>query len=262
MIKKSAVLILWSLLSGAALFVMVFHIPSVLRDYSDLDKPLPLSVREAPFLYHKVADPMEQRQDDYLKNIFHPAFHPEKLLTAEELRLHQFVQQETGMSHKAVWILMRHCEDKDLSLWTILGLIHVETGGEFEKDLVGNDQDRGYMQITPITEKHLFQQYGELWPFSYNPDDIFEPWYNLTLGTKYIQYIMERVMEEEGEENWHRVLGEYNRGPVGLRRLYQWRQTYETVYSRRILQRKGEWKEKYESINMQGEEKNRLSEEW
>lgn len=243
-------LILWGLLSAVGILVMIFYIPLVLKDDLEQKELVDSSRRQALLLHHSVANPMEERQSDYLRNVYHPGFHPEHLLTAEEHRLLHFIQQETGMSHEEVWTLMRHCDNKGLSLWLVIGLIHVETGGRFENDLVGKDQDRGYMQITPITEKHLFQEYGELWTFSYNPADIFEPWYNLTLGTKYLQYIMERVIEEEGEMSWHRVLGEYNRGPVGLRRHYQWKNTYKTVYSERILQRKEEWIDKYESINI------------
>lgn len=255
MIKKYSFLIIWIITAAIFLGMMILYIPTqfILDSYEEY-YPSTIFTKEAQLIHHRVSDPGESRHMEYLKNYYHPYFHSENLLTAEEHRLHGFLQSETGMSHEAVWILMRHVDDKDLSIWMVLGLIHVETGGRFDGNLVGRHQDRGYMQITPITEKHLFENYGELWNFSYNPEHIFEPWYNLTLGTKYLAQIAANSLQEDGEINWHRVLSEYNLGPSGMERLYRWRNTYETIYSNRILQRKNEWKEKYKNINIQQKE--------
>lgn len=186
----------------------------------------------------KMDDP---RRPLYAMNQYHPAFSLDHLMSAEVQSLHRFVHAMTPMDTETVWMLLQGCREHRLSLWIVLALIDQETGGAFQPDLVGRDRDRGYMQITPITERHLFQNHGSSWHFDYNPEDIFEPWYNLTLGMRYLRELADRHMELD----WSRVLSEYNYGPMGLTRYYRRNGTYETDYSRRVIEKSVAWEKTY-----------------
>lgn len=95
---------------------------------------------------------------------------------------------------------------------------------------MGQDQDRGYMQIIPGTEKWLATAYGEELGLEYDPSRIFEADYNLALGIKYLDELISGY-----GTNYDRILSEYNRGPSNLAKYYSANQTYSTSYSRKVL---------------------------
>ncbi|SMP40497.1 transglycosylase SLT domain-containing protein [Anoxynatronum buryatiense] len=167
----------------------------------------------------------------------------DRALSAQTISQLRFMAAETGLSEEAAWILLQGCEAFQLDPWMVLALIDIETGGTFRGDLVGSNDDRGYMQITPITEQHLFNRHSGQWSFAYDPEMIFESWYNLTLGMQYLRELADR----QDETDWVQVLSEYNRGPDGLRIYFDRHQTVETSYSRRVLERSREWEERYQN---------------
>lgn len=166
----------------------------------------------------------------------------DKALSAETISRMNFMAEETGLTEEAAWLLLQGCEALHLDPWLVLAVIDVETGGTFRNDLVGGNEDRGYMQITPITERHLFNRYSHQWPFGYDPAMIFKSWYNLTLGMQYLRELADR----QDETDWAQVLSEYNRGPEGLRIYFDRHQTVETDYSRRVLDKRRYWVNRYE----------------
>ncbi|SFH54678.1 Transglycosylase SLT domain-containing protein [Tindallia magadiensis] len=253
--KSRKILIIWILLAAAILIMFFFLVPhQIWNEQKKAVDDISTLRKEAIMAHYRVSNPLERRHDDYLGNIYHKGFHREHLLSAEEQYLLDFLVSETGMSNEDIWILMRNCFDKDIPIWIVIGLIHVETGGTFEKELVGQHQDRGFMQITPITEKHLFELYHDEWYFTYDPEKIFENWYNIPLGLMYLKHNAERSQKDYGDVDWHKVLSEYNMGPTGLSRVYEWHRSYKTTYSKRVLEKKEEWMEKYEAIIMQTNE--------
>jgi soluble lytic murein transglycosylase-like protein len=118
----------------------------------------------------------------------------------------------------------------DLKPSLILAVIKLESN--FNKYEVGEDNDRGYMQIIPSTEKWLAKKYGYKLGLKYNPKRIFEPEYNIGLGAIYLS-----ILKESYGENYNRILSEYNRGPYNLREYYNKHKTYVTSYSRGVLRR-------------------------
>ncbi len=187
----------------------------------------------------------DSRRPLYVLNKSHPSYLLDHVMSAETQSLHRFICEATPMDVETAWMLLQGSREHRLSLWIVLALIDQETGGTFQADLVGRDRDRGYMQITPITERHLFQIHGSGWHFDYNPEDIFEPWYNLTLGMGYLRELADRQMELD----WGRVLSEYNYGPVGLSRYYRRTGTYETGYSRQVLEKSLKWEKAYREFH-------------
>lgn len=101
--------------------------------------------------------------------------------------------------------------------------------GQYE---VGGADDRGYMQIIPSTEKWLAKEFGEKIGVEFNPEQIFEPTYNIGLGAAYLS-----LLKGVYGENYNRILSEYNRGPYNLKRYYEANNTYVTTYSKVVLSR-------------------------
>ena len=116
----------------------------------------------------------------------------------------------------------------------------MELESNFNQYEVGADNDRGYMQIIPSTEKWLAETYGEKYGLSYNPERIFEPEYNIGLASIYLS-----LLKDAYGDNYDRILSEYNRGPYNLQRYFEENNTYETTYSRVILTKE----QKYLALN-------------
>ncbi len=239
-----------AIIAGCAtiFLLLVVTVWENVQQVEELPEEFPVNTPPSDWTYKfqtgqvKMDDP---RRPLYILNQNHPAFMMDHVMSAETQSLHRFICEVTSMDEETVWILLQGCREQRLSLWVVLALIDQETGGTFQADLVGRDRDRGYMQITPITERHLFQIHGSNWHFEYNPEDIFEPWYNLTLGMRYLRELADRQMELD----WPRVLSEYNYGPVGLSRYHRRNGTYETGYSRRVMEKSLKWEKAYLESN-------------
>jgi len=145
-----------------------------------------------------------------------------------QLERAQVISEDTPLDLEAATSLVKYADQYDISYSLILSIIDIESN--FTEDLVGTHEDRGYMQIIPGTEKWLATAYGDELGLEYNPERIFEPSYNLALGIKYIDILMNAY-----GSNYERILSEYNRGPSKLQSYYKLNQTYSTGYSRLVL---------------------------
>ena len=231
---------IWAAVSAAALLWMILIVPGQMKEETGDASGL------SPDTWSRQYHTGQIGLDDPLRSFFlhghhHPDFRMDRLMSGESISRIRFLADETSLSPETAWMILQACDRKNLPLWLVVGLIHVETGGTFRKDLVGRNEDRGLMQITPITEEHLFQRHGHQWSFGYNPETIFAPWYNVTLGTKYLQ----ELADSHQTVDWTRVVSEYNFGPEGLGRYYQRHQTRETPYSRMVFRQSEWWEERY-----------------
>lgn len=140
------------------------------------------------------------------------------------------ITQGTPLDFQTACIVVQYAEQFDLNPSLILAVIDLESN--FKQYEVGSAQDRGYMQIIPSTEKWLATEFGEKINVAYDPDQIFEPSYNIGLGAAYLS-----LLKGLYGENYNRILSEYNRGPYNLKRYYEANNTYVTTYSRVVLSR-------------------------
>lgn len=115
----------------------------------------------------------------------------------------------------------------------------ISNESNFNSDSVGGDNDRGYMQIIPATERFMMRSYGEVLGLTYNPKQIFEPEYNLGLGAAYLGNLLAAYGDA------HQVLTEYNRGEGRAKTVFQRNNSFSTSYSRNVL----ELEQQYLSLN-------------
>ncbi len=149
-------------------------------------------------------------------------------LESTQLEKAKEISDATPLEYESAVVLVKYADMYDIPYSLVLSIIDIESN--FTKDLVGSSQDRGYMQIIPGTEKWLANNYGPELGLSYNPDRIFEPEYNLALGIKYL----DELMDDYGTD-YDRILSEYNRGSGNLKKYYQAYKTYSTSYSEKVL---------------------------
>ncbi len=148
----------------------------------------------------------------------------------DELKVNKVldITQTTPLDEVRASIIVKYSEELDVPVSLILSVIDIES--EFDQFSVGAAQDRGYCQIIPSAEKWLTSNYGKKIGIEYNPSRIFEPEYNIGLGVLYIH-----LLSKAYDNDFHRVLSEYNRGPYNLKKYFNTHKTYQTSYSRLVL---------------------------
>ncbi|WP_202708283.1 lytic transglycosylase domain-containing protein [Sporosalibacterium faouarense] len=144
----------------------------------------------------------------------------------------------TPLSLETAEVVAEYCAKLDIPISLVLALIDLES--DFNQYEVGADNDRGYCQIIPSTEKWLAETYGYILDLKYDSDKIFEPQYNIGLGMLYLH-----ILKNAYGENYHKILSEYNRGIYNLKKYYNEHGTYVTSYSRGIISRE----KKYLQLN-------------
>ena len=145
------------------------------------------------------------------------------------------ITETTPLDAVAASIIVSYTEKLNVPLSLMLSIIDIESNfGQYE---VGSSRDRGYCQIVPSAEKWLTKNHGHLVGIQYDPARIFEPEYNLALGTLYIH-----LLNKAYKNDSHRVLSEYNRGPYNLKKYYNTYKTYESDYSRKVLDNEKKYK--------------------
>lgn len=156
----------------------------------------------------------------------------------EDIQLIKNIMESTSLDFQASFVIVSYARKFDIKPSLITAVIELESN--YDKYCVGTHKDRGYMQIIPETEKWLVEEFGDELGIVYNPDKIFEPEYNIGLGVSYIS-----LLKKAYGNDYNRILSEYNRGPYNLSAYYKKYKTYETGYSRNILN----IEKKYEIFN-------------
>lgn len=104
-------------------------------------------------------------------------------------------------------LIEEYAEAAGLDTELVRAVVMAESSGH--ADAKSNRGALGLMQITPITEKDVLQR---------NPDmkrgDLFDPDYNLRVGTTYLGYLLRRF---DGDEML--ALTAYHMGPTRVRRI-------------------------------------------
>jgi len=142
----------------------------------------------------------------------------------------------TPLDLKTASIIIGYSNQLNIPSSLLVALIELESN--FDPYSKGKNNDRGYCQIIPETEKWLAQNYGHIIGLKYDPSRIYEPEYNIGLGALYLY-----VLRQSYGDDYHKILSEYNRGPYNLEKYYRKHRTYETAYSRGILARADKYRE-------------------
>lgn len=140
------------------------------------------------------------------------------------------ISANTPLDLETSAILVNVAKKYDLKPSLILSIMELESN--FDPYVVGRDQDRGYMQIIPSTEKWLANEFASVHQLEYDPSKIFEPAYNIELAATYLS-----LLKKSYGNDYNRILSEYNRGPYNLAKYYEEHKTYETKYSEVILKK-------------------------
>ncbi|OPL07549.1 MAG: hypothetical protein AVO33_05355 [delta proteobacterium ML8_F1] len=148
------------------------------------------------------------------------------------------ILSSSPLDFETAYIVAKYADQFNLNVSMILSVMELESN--FSQYEVGAHEDRGYMQIIPLTEKWLAETYGHEYGLDYDPDRIFEPEYNIGLASIYLS-----LLRDAYGNDYNRILSEYNRGPSNLQSYFEENETYETTYSRVILSRES----KYYALN-------------
>ena len=151
-------------------------------------------------------------------------------LDIKDLETIKSISNNTPLDLKTSIVLMNVSKKYELKPSLILSIMELESN--FKKYEVGRDQDRGYMQIIPQTEKWLANKFEEVHNLKYDPERIFEPEYNIELAGAYLS-----LLKKAYGNDYNRILSEYNRGPYNLAEYYKEHKTYATKYSKVILEK-------------------------
>ncbi len=121
------------------------------------------------------------------------------------------------------------CKGYNLDYSLMMAVIQVES--DFDKDLISNTNDYGYMQINKMNHAELTKILGVT--------DYLDPEQNMRAGC----YIFRKLFEKYQQPNL--VLMAYNMGETGAGRL--WKQgVYSTDYTEKVLQCQKQFNEKLE----------------
>lgn len=103
-------------------------------------------------------------------------------------------------------IIRRHAEANDLPVALVQAVVRAESAGD--PRAVSNKDAKGLMQITPITERELL---GRL---KIPRGDLFDPDYNVRLGTAYLRILIDRFGGD-----LYLALAAYHAGPTRMQRI-------------------------------------------
>jgi len=141
----------------------------------------------------------------------------------------RFIVKETRLEYDEADFLVGKCEDKNLDIFLVLGLIKVESN--FNSRLVGSQGERGLGQLMENTAKPLAKNMD----INYDPELLFKPEYNITLFTTQLEYLTKYLSGDI-----HKILTAYNRGQYGLKKYMasrgSRRNPAQSIYSDRVLQ--------------------------
>lgn len=123
------------------------------------------------------------------------------------LELPFFWRQFYPIRYKKFIVEQAAANNLDMAL--VAAVIKVESN--FRSDAVSKANARGLMQLRPNTAKEVAQGLGHIVDDAF-PEKLFDPEYNITLGTRYLAAMLKQFGGDE-----ILALAAYNAGPTKLR---------------------------------------------
>lgn len=159
----------------------------------------------------------------------------------EEITEVKFISNNTGLAYNESRYLLDQCDDKNLDLFLILGLMKLESN--FDKMAVGTSGERGLGQLMENTAEPIAKNLG----IDYDPEMLFEPKYNIELFTTQLAYL-KKVFRNDV----HMALTAYNRGEHGLKKYMVSRSNRsnpaKSTYSDKVIKYRNEFYNEYLEI--------------
>lgn len=143
------------------------------------------------------------------------------------------ITQKTPMEKSWAEKLVDKSQKYEIDVYLLLGLIRVES--VFDPENVSSAGAIGIMQLMPETANFL----ARMQDVEYSRQKLFDPCYNIKLGTAYIDYLLELY-----DNNVDRALTAYNRGEGGLETFERRAGTPESAFSRMVKQKAEKYEEK------------------
>lgn len=112
-------------------------------------------------------------------------------------------QQRTAAEIDA--LVVQHAEARGLSIELVRAVVRAESGGDPRATSEVNA--RGLMQVMPLTKKDVRER------FDLPNGDLYDPDYNLLIGTHYLRYLLDRF---DGDATL--ALAAYHMGPTAIAR--------------------------------------------
>ena len=103
-------------------------------------------------------------------------------------------------------LITDHAQDADLPAQLIRAIILTESSGDPRAHSSANA--RGLMQITPITHREVIRRFDL---DEADDDKLYDPGYNLDIGTRYLAYLLERF-----DNDLKLALAAYHMGPTAI----------------------------------------------
>jgi len=118
-------------------------------------------------------------------------------------------------------IIWRHARANAVPTELVEAIILAESGGD--PGAVSEKDARGLMQIRPIAERDVLARRGLA------PGDLFDPDYNVLIGTTYLRMLLNRF-----DEDVELALAAYHAGPTRIARL---RREHPDLTGRELVRR-------------------------
>lgn len=104
-------------------------------------------------------------------------------------------------------LMAQHAAATNLPVELVRAVVMAESGGN--PQALSPRQARGLMQITALTEQDVLERNADM-----KKGDLYDPDYNLRIGTTYLAYLLERF---DGDQTL--TLAAYHMGPSAVRKL-------------------------------------------
>lgn len=103
-------------------------------------------------------------------------------------------------------LIERHAAEADLEVALVTSVVRTESGGDPRAR--SHVDARGLMQIMPVTHTDVRRR------FDLPDGDLYDPAYNLRVGTTYLRYLLDRF-----DHDPHLALAAYHMGPTRVARI-------------------------------------------
>ncbi|MCE7794241.1 transglycosylase SLT domain-containing protein [Salipaludibacillus sp. CUR1] len=130
----------------------------------------------------------------------------------EAKQVADYLYEDSGGLFKEEWglFLALEAQKKEINPFLVYELLKVETGGQFDPEMVGPETKYGHAYGMAQFMKNTGPWIAEMAGLQYEDDMLFDPHYSIQLSIVYLDYLYEQYGD------WDHALTAYHRGMYGL----------------------------------------------